>query len=356
MKSSPYITWAKERSELRYTLAQSGAPLCSEEELGIDLEDLTLHSPDEDGWLPLRDAVGARYGMQLDQVALAQSTTLANNLVGSLLLNPGDEVLVENPGYQPLASLCELLGARVGSFLRHPDDAYGLNMERLQKALTPATRLIILSNSHNPTGALADDSQLEALAALAESHDFHVLVDEIYLDLAPADRVRSAACISDRILATGGLTKSFGLPGLRMGWVLAEPDLVEGIRRINDLFTVLIAHPSERLALKALERAEAILAPRRALLEENRSTVDAFIAGRSELTWMPPAVGTVGWVRLEGATVEDLEEVLERDYESTVAPGRFFGYPEYFRVGFGMPETDLAEALNRLGSALDQLA
>ncbi|MFC1543699.1 pyridoxal phosphate-dependent aminotransferase [Gemmatimonadota bacterium] len=356
MKSSPYITWAKERAGLRYTLARSGAPLCTEQELGAQPEDLQLCSGDEDGWMPLREAVGNRYGVSADQVALTHGATHANMLVAALLLDDGDAVLFERPGYGALFDLLELQGTRVVRFERHGSEDGDPLVGSVERALVPHTRLVVLSNPHNPTGRHGRESELAELGALAEVEGIHVLVDEIYMDLAEPDRIRSAAALSPRFLATGSLTKSFGLGAVRLGWVLGEADLAERIRRLNDLFTLVIAHPSERLALRALETAEAILTPRRELLRRNRPIVDAFVASRSELTWTVPEVGTVGWVCLQDASPDDLAALLEREYESSVAPGRFFDVPDHFRIGFAMPEEDLEEALDRLGQALDRLA
>ncbi|MFO7768936.1 MAG: pyridoxal phosphate-dependent aminotransferase [bacterium] len=354
MRASPYITWAKERAHLRYSLARSGAPACRPEELEAGPGDLVLHGPDEDGWMPLREAVGDRYGVRPGQVALAHGTSLANHLVCSALLEPGDEVLVEHPGYEPLTLVPELLGARTRRFDRESEMPGLLDPGRVLEALGPDTRMVVLSHPHNPTGRLAGREALKELAGLAESRDFHVLVDEVYLDLA-AEAPRTAALLSPRVIATGGLTKSFGLGGLRAGWVIASEETAERVRRLNDLFTVLVAHTTERLALRALERAETLLAPRRALLSRNRERVDTFIRRRGELEWSPPDTGTVGWVRLEGAEVDRLCAVLEGEHESAVAPGRFFGVHDHFRIGFGMEGADLEEALRRLGSALDSL-
>lgn len=350
MKSSPYITWAKERAALRYSLARSGVSLCSLEELGAGPEDLDLHSHDEDGWIPLREAVAARYGVPVEGVALAHGTSLANHLAITLLLDHGDVCLVEHPGYEPLMTLPRMLGAQVGTFDRLAGDL----VETVRRALTPQVRLLILSDPHNPTGLRLDAGDIERLADLAEERDFHLLLDEIYLDLAAATP-RSAAAKSPRLLATGGLTKSFGLGALRIGWVLAEPAIAERIRRLNDLFTLVLAHPSERLGLRALQNADRILAPRRTLLATNRPLVDAFIRERPELSWTMPEVGTVGWVRLEGPSAEDLARVLEASYDSAIVPGRFFGEPSCFRIGYGMPTEDLHEALARLGASLDSL-
>jgi aspartate/methionine/tyrosine aminotransferase len=355
MNHSPYLAWAKERAGLRYTLARSGTPSCTLEELGAGPEDLVLHSHDEDGWLPLRAAVGERYGVGGERVALAHGCTLANHLVASLLVRPGDIVLVERPGYEPLADLVRSLGAEALPFDR-PMERGGPDLTgAVAAALAPGVRLVILSDPHNPTGARVPEEVWRGLATLAERSDFHVLVDEIYIDLDPGPP-RTAAALSPRIVATGGLTKSFGLGALRIGWVLATPDLAARVIRLNDLFTVVVAHLCERLGLKALQRAETILAPRRALLEANRERVDAFIAARPELDWLRPEVGSVGWVIPTGVPLDRLEELLEREYESAIAPGRFFGVPACFRVGYGMPADDLEEALRRLGEALDRPA
>jgi aspartate/methionine/tyrosine aminotransferase len=162
--------------------------------------------------------------------------------------------------------------------------------------------------------------------------------------------------LAPNVLATSSVTKSFGLDGLRLGWVLAEPSLAEQIRRLNDLFSNNTAHPSERIAARALERAEELLAENNALLARNIEIVDAFVRAHDDLSWVRPSGGTLGLVQIADADVDAWVDRLHADYEVAVVPGRFFGAPDYFRIAVSLPTDDLRQALQRIDEALHKRA
>jgi aspartate/methionine/tyrosine aminotransferase len=197
---------------------------------------------------------------------------------------------------------------------------------------------------------------LELLAELAESRDFNVLVDEVYLEwmygVGDLAEIRSAINISPRFVTTRSLTKVFGLAALRAGWILAEATLAKRMRRLNGLFASSMSHPAERLAARAFDHAEMLLDRQRKRVDRNRSIVIKFIASQPRLSWIAPKAGTVGFVRLDDANVDGLAERLLA-HDSLVVPGRFFGVDDHFRIGFGMEQAHLEEGLKRLGTALN---
>jgi aspartate/methionine/tyrosine aminotransferase len=280
--------------------------------------------------------------------------TLGNHVTMAALLAPGDEVLVEQPVYEPLALVPGHLQARVVALPRPAEAGWALSIDDVRARVSSRTRLVVLSNLHNPTGALLDDETLDALAALADAHGFHVLVDEVYLELDGPQR--TAASRSPWFVTTRSLTKAFGLDALRVGWILAEPALATRIRRMHDLFASSVAHPSERLARLALERADDLLAPTLALLARNRARAGAFVAAQPRLSWTPPRAGTVGFVRLDGGpgegAVDALAARLEQEHGTAIAPGRFFGAGDHFRLGWGMPAESFEAGLERIAAVL----
>lgn len=349
---SRYLEWAKSRAGIRWNLSASGVRACPLELLDPMLEDLSPAGPNLFGWPPLLEALGARYDVDARRIVLATGASLANHLVCATLLQPGDEVLVESPTYEPLHAVPRYLHAGVRFFERAREDGYAVDPERVRAALTPRTRLVVLTNLHNPSGAPVGADALAALAALADAHDLHVLVDEVYLEWLHDDGHASAVHVSPRFVTTRSLTKAYGLDGVRVGWILAAPELAERIRRVQNLFYTTLAMPSERLASRALARATALLAPLKALTAHNRDIVDAFVGADPRLSWVRPPAGTVGFARLHGGDVDGLVERLETRYDATVAPGRFFGDPASFRIGFGMETAVLEEGLRRLAAAL----
>lgn len=355
VRESEYLEWARSHGNIKYSLALSGVPPVDVNLLSPSVDDFTMVADNEYGWAPLLERIAHRYGVTPANVVLAHGTSMANHLACAALVEAGDHVVIERPVYDPLVALPRYLGCEVGFFERREEDGYALDVARVEAALTPRTRLVILSNLHNPTGATVNRAALESLARLAERSDFHVLVDEVYLEwiygLGKDADIRSAINISPRFVTTRSLTKVFGLAALRAGWILAEAELATRIRRLNGLFASSMSHPAERLAARAFEHAKTLLERQRKRVARNRSVVTKFIESQSTLSWLPPDAGTVGFVRLADGNVDELvERLLAKD--SLVTPGRFFGVNDHFRIGFGMEIEQLTEGLKRLGSAL----
>ena len=352
LKASPYIEWAKSRAGVRYNLADSSVRKCPPQLLAARSEDFAHSGDNLDGWPPLLAQIGERYRVDPQQVVFAHGTSMANHLVCATLLEPGDQVLIESPVYEPLHKLPAFFRAQIQYFERRAEDGYRIDPDRIERLLGADTRLLILSNLHNPTGTLTDTACLESLADLAESYDFHILVDEIYLEFLFPQGQGSAHGLSPRFITTSGLTKAYGLHGLRAGWILAEASLAEKIRRLNDLFTVVNSHPCERLTLRALERSDVILEEARKVTTINFTRVSDWIDAHQCLTWSPPPGGPIAWVRLAGRSVEEMMDRLEGEFETTVAPGLFFGQPDHFRIGFGGEPEMVQEGLRRISQVL----
>ena len=355
VRESEYLEWARAHGNIKYSLAVSGVPPCDVRLLSPSVDDFTMVADNEYGWLPLLERIAQRYGVKPENVVLAHGTSMANHLACAALVEAGDHVLIERPVYDPLVAVPRYLGCEVGFFERRPEDGYALDVKRVEAAITPRTRLVILSNLHNPTGAVVNRAELELLARLAESRGFHVLVDEVYLEwiygAGNDPELRSAINISPRFVTTRSLTKVFGLAALRAGWILAEAGLATRMRRLNGLFASSMSHPAERLAARTFEHAKTLLEKQRKRVARNRSIAMKFIESQPKLSWLPPEAGTVGFVRLEGGNVDELvERLLAKD--SLVTPGRFFGVNDHFRIGFGMEVDHLNEGLTRLSSAL----
>jgi hypothetical protein len=352
--STPYIEWAKLHSGARYTLATSGMATATLADLGARLEDLEISGADGYGYAPLVERIAARFGVSPEMVVCEAGTSGANFLAMAALLAPGDEVIVERPTYEPLLGIAEFLGARLRRLDRRPEDGFAVDPDRLAALLTPATRLVVLANLHNPSSALADRGTLARVGDLAAGVGARVLVDEVYLDAVFDAPQPSAVHLGPAFLATGSLTKVCGLGGLRCGWVLAEPALARRLWRLRDLLSNVQAHPAERLSRLAFDRLPALLARARARFEENRRVAAGFLGTRPDLAIAMPQAGTTLAPRWRG-DVTPLCTLLRERYETTVVPGHFFELPDHVRIGLGGDPADLAEGLRRLGLALDDL-
>ena len=348
------MEWSKAQENIKYNLAVSGVPPADISLLSPSIDDFTMAASFPYGWPPLIERIAKRYRVESEWVALAHGTSMANHLALAALLDPGDSVLLETPTYDPHRIVPEYLGCKVRLFQRRPEESYQLDFKAIRRGLTRQTRLIILSNLHNPTGAVITRTELEELATIAEKRDIRILVNEVYLDWVDGrvDTPRSAINLSPRFVTTNSLTKVYGFSPLRSGWILAEPELAARMRRLTGLFTNFIAHPTERLAARALDKTATLLDRTRERVDHNRSIVSDFIAAQPRLSWAKPQGGPIGFVRLKDGSVNELVDRLESEYETLVVPGRFFGMSDHFRIGFGMDTPQLEGGLSRLSEAL----
>jgi aspartate/methionine/tyrosine aminotransferase len=358
--SSDYMHWAKTaHSRARFNLANSGMRAYPLARLPVALADLELSGPSYYGYAPLQEAIARKEGVRADCVVAANGTSMANHLAMAALVSPGDEVLIERPAYELLVSTALYLGAEVRRFERRREDDFRLDAAEVRRAITPRTRLVVLTNLHNPSCSLADEATLAEIGELARSVGARVISDEVYLDSALTDRPpRSAFHLDPVFVSTNSLTKFYGLGGLRCGWILAEPELARKIWRLNDLFGALQPHPAELLSVAALAHLPQIAAESRALLDANRPHFNRFLAARDELEGPPLTHGTVAFPRLRGGddeTVERLSTLLLEKYETSIVPGRFFERPDHIRVGIALDTHIFTEGLARLGAALDEL-
>lgn len=354
MKYSEYIQWAKKHHEIKYNLASSGLPAPSLNDLVNNPREILLSGDHEHGWLPLIGRIGRRYNVEPKQVIPVHSASFANHLACAFLLEPGDEVLVEDPAYEPLVALPKYFNTTVKRFSRSPEQNYQPDPLKIGKRLSGKTKLIILSDLHNPSGIKLDKDVLTKIIDLAEDYEFHLLIDEVYLEFLHPQGERTAANLSDQIITTRSLTKAFGLDDVRLGWIIAEASKAEKIRKLQDLFMTSMAFPSERIGAIALDKADKMLEQNLKLLDQNFDRVKEFVDNHDELSWQTPEYGSIGFVKYEKGSVEELVEYSLAKHDTLVAPGRFFGMPKYFRIGWGLPTDILEEGLERLSKSISQ--
>jgi len=351
---APYMTWAKHHTKARLDLTGSNLLPCTLDELPGAREAMELYGRNDDGWPPLVSAIAERYGVPENHVATASGASGANFMALGAVLRPGDTLLAEWPGYDPHAGAAHFLGARVNTFDRGWTRGFALDPDAVEEALTPDTRAIILTNLHNPSGVYAEPEALAAVGELAREVGAKVIVDEVYLDaLQGVDRT-PAATRGDVFISTNSLTKSYGLAGVRIGWMLADPETTERALRVRDVVDAVGSIPSETIGVLAFGRLDDLLERARDVVRPGAALFSDFVDARPELEWIQPLGGSVGFPRLIG--VEDAEPFVDMaaaDFDVGVTPGRFFGAPEHFRVAVAGEYTVLERGLEALGRALD---
>jgi aspartate/methionine/tyrosine aminotransferase len=353
---SGYIEWAKLRSKARYNLAISDVVHFPLADLHPQLDDLELSGADGYGYPPLLQKLSAKSGVPVECIVQAQGTSMANHLAMAALVEPGDEVLIEEPTYGAILATAEYLGAKIRRFPRKFESGFQLDPREVERNISARTRLIVITNLHNPSGVRTADSKLRMVGEIARSMGAHVLVDEVYLEACFESPWQTAYLLGPNFVTTSSLTKAYGLTGLRCGWIFAAKPLAERMWRLNDLFGVMAPHPIELLSVLALEHLPEITTRSKQLLATNRALLKEFFKSRRDLLAIWPEAGTIAFPQLTSGHADAFCQLLREKYETSVVPGRFFEEPEHFRIGVGGKTEDVREGLARIGAALDELA
>lgn len=330
---SEYMEFSKLKSAATYNLATSGVTNCSLSDLTFGLEELEINGPTIYGYAPLLEAIAGLKGVKPDSVVHAAGTSMANHLAMAALFAPGEEVLIEEPTYGLLLDAAQYLGAKVRRFQRRFEENYALDPEEVASNLTAETRVIVITNMHNPSSALASEESVRAIGGLARGAGARVLVDEVYLECLHHPSATSAVHFGDQFVVTSSLTKAYGLSGLRCGWILAEPKLAEQMWRLNDLFAATPVHIAELLSVRAIEQIEKFARRGDALIEENRSAMVEELEGHPAIEFASSGVGTTIFPRLRRGDVAEFCEFLRDGYETSVVPGSYFSGRGTFALG-----------------------
>ena len=279
---------------------------------------------------------------------------MANHLAMAAIIEPGDEVLIEHPAYGPILDIAQYLQANVKRFRRTEENGWAIDPEEVRRCITPKTRLIVITNLHNPTSVLTPDSVLREIGDIARSIGAFVLVDEVYLDAVYDDTPRTSFHLGPDFVVTSSLTKVYGVSGLRCGWILAQPDLAWKMHRLNDLYSATPVFPGELLSVAAFqhldllrERARRIVGGRSQIASRfSRTAIEPFRRLDRVGHHIIPAIarsgkrGRISW------------SACGSKFDTSAVPGRFFEMPDHFRIGMGVNTEMFAEGLNRIDRAL----
>jgi hypothetical protein len=349
---SRYLAWAKLHSGARFNLAASGVLDYPLAELPVRIEDLELAGTGPYGYPPLMERLAAKAGVSPECLVYTLGASMANFVALTALVHRGGEVLVELPTYDPLLAILDHIGAKVNRFDRPAENGFQLDLGELERKLTPATRLVILCNLHNPSAAFTDESTMRQVGAMAAKVGARVLVDEVYLETLFDQPWRSAFHLAPNFVITSSLTKAYGLSGIRCGWILAQPELAQRMWQVIDFTYGSPVHPAELLAVIVLDNLDRVRNRARALLQTNRALMNDFLSNHPQLDCPPSRFGTTVFPRLKAGRVSDFVRLLRDQFETSVVPGEFFERPEHFRIGFCRDTETVRGGLERLGSAL----
>jgi aspartate/methionine/tyrosine aminotransferase len=320
-------------------------------------EKLSLGYTESDGHPLLRQAIAGLYERISPEQILVLAPEEAIFIAMHTLLQPGDKVIALFPAYQSLYELGQSIGCEVHLWrFQARADGWELDLDWLERSLDSKTRLLVINFPHNPTGYLPSRAELEAILHLADQHGVTVFSDEMYrlLEWDPARCLPAVCDLYERGISLSGMSKTFSLPGLRIGWLAtSQPGLLERWQAFKDYTTICSSAPSEILALIGLRARQAIISRNLEIICSNLAYAAAFFDRHASIfRWLPPQAGSVAFPLWQGAgSVQNFCQRVLETQGVMIVPGSLFDYPgEHFRVGLG--RRSFPEALERVERAL----
>lgn len=341
---------------IRSNLTESSIRDRTLDELGVDLSGQVLAYGDHRGLPGLREQIVAGVdGLGPEHVLCTPGAAAALFFTATSLLSPQDHALIEQPNYATNLETPQVVGADVERVHLTLDGGFALDVDRLAEAMRPSTTFVSVTTPHNPSGSTLAAEQLEFLVELVERHGCWLLVDETYRDMTHGGPLPMAASLSDRAISVGSMSKTYGLPGLRVGWVVTRhPELAETLLAAKEQVVICGSTLDEAAALSVLERRDELLPGILADIGQRLGTVSSWMADQRDwLEWVEPTGGVVCFPRLRAEVIGDVDEFhrrLREEHGTFVGDGRWFDEDRrHFRLGFGWPTHDeLADGLEAL--------
>lgn len=344
---------------IRYNLSESSIADQKLSDIGLSLPDLTLFYGEHRGDKDLRALIAAQdEGLSPDDVLVTAGAAGALFIISTALLSERDHLVVVRPNYATNIETPKAIGCAISYVDLDFDEGFAIDVGRVAAQMRPDTRLISVTCPHNPTGTMMSQADLDALVSLTERRNCHLLVDETYRDLSYGRRLPSAASLSARAISVSSLSKAFGIPGIRIGWLVTrDTGLQEKFLAAKEQIGICGSVIDEAIARDMLQRRDVFLAALLPQMARRRDIVQAWIDREPLVDWVRPQGGVVGFPRLNVDAGFDLDRFyvnLLENHGTYVGPGHWFDMPKrFFRIGFGWPqETELRGGLEAISAAL----
>ncbi len=372
MKIQPFRMerWQSEwENRVRFNLSESGVHPMTPRELFelADADPTQLLSQrliynQSNGTEELRESIAALYpGAGVEQVLVTNGGSEANYVTTWSLLDPADAVVMEAPNYMQMWGQAEAFAREVRAFNLREERGWAPDLGELQERMDKSVKLIIITHPNNPTGAILSEDEIDRIVAIAENVGAWIIADEIYAgaELAGA-RSPTFWGRYDRVLITSGLSKAYGLPGLRLGWVIGPADFIARLWSYKDYTTISPSPLSDLCARVALRPGtrQRIRERTRGILQENLKPLTDWLNERPDIfRFQAPGAGAICYARYElDIGSSDLAQRLKDEQSVLIVPGDHFNMDGYVRIGYGLPRAELIEALGRIETVIRSLA
>jgi aspartate/methionine/tyrosine aminotransferase len=343
--------------EVDYDIGESGVKFQSIKDLDIDLDETELRYGYHLGHPDLRKEIAKQYsGNSLSNVAVTTGASEANFAIIAHLVGPKDNLIVEHPTYPSLYQVARSLGKKLTLFKLEWTNDFRPDLDKLRKLVKPNTKLISLTHPNNPTGSVITKEELKEAIEIAEEVEAYLMVDETYRDLMFGTPPPCAATLSKSAISLTSMSKTWGLPGIRIGWAVADTPIVEAIRTVREQVTICNSSVGEAITKEVLRKRDEILPVIRKAVGSNYKIVEEWMNSQEWLEWIKPNSGVVCAPRLKkGGSTDKLCEFLVKKYRTFTVPGSRMELDGHFRLGFGGEQEELIQGLKQLGKALKEI-
>ena len=345
---------------VEYDVGESAVKFLTVGDLDIDLASVALRYGHHTGLPQLKEQIAADYpGLTSDQVVVTSGGSEAIFALNSALLKPGDHVVVEHPNYASLYEIPRSLSCEVSFLPLNFDNGFQPDLDQLDSLITPQTKLVSLTHPNNPAGSMITEEELRRVIDIVEKHDVYLMFDETYRDLDfTGEPLPTAASLSRKAISLSTMSKCYGLPGIRIGWMATQDQFIlDSLLAIREQITITNNAVGEAIALHVLERKNSFLQRSKEHVLKNLATASDWLDKQPQIEWIPPVAGVVGFPRFtEDITFdpEDFYQLLAKKYKSFVIPGRCFEVDNrHFRLGFGASHDEMEQGLRNIQNAVN---
>jgi len=347
--------------EVEYDVGESAVKYLTLDDLNIDLGHLPLRYGHHRGRPDLRGVIAEQYeGLSAEQIIVTTGASEANFCAVAALVKPKDHVIIHHPNYPSLYEVPRSLGCTVDLIRLTYENRFKLDVDEIKKFLTPETKLISLTYPNNPTGAMISEETLHKVISLAESRKIFLLFDETYRELAYGKPLPWAASLSKNVISISSMSKSYGIPGIRTGWLACESQqITDAVLAIREQLTITNGAISEEIAFWVLQEKDKYLKKARDHVRKNFHIVGDWMKEQKDLEWIPPQAGVVALPRVRNESISDPEKLyrsLAEKHKTFVIPGRCFELDNHcFRLGYGGTTDELRVGLQNIDKALKEV-
>ncbi|MEX6690962.1 pyridoxal phosphate-dependent aminotransferase [Danxiaibacter flavus] len=328
--------------------------------LGIHLDDLTLFYGDHKGKRELRELIAGDLNLAADDVLITSGAATALFIIATSFLNKNDHMVVAKSNYATNIETPRAIGANISYIHLKFEDNYDLDPDALEKLITTDTKLVSLTYPHNPTGVSISENKLRRIVQLIEKKNTYLLLDETYREMSFVEKLPVAATLSDRVISISSMSKSYGLPGIRIGWILSKnKQLMETFLAAKEQICITNSVLDEEVAFQYLQRKEELFAPVMATISKNFNVLKAFMNNQDVLEWVQPDGGCVCFPRIKSEITIDtnkFHDILLQKYSTYIGKGHWFEEdPRYMRIGYSWDKTEkLQKGLQNILSAIEE--